>query len=293
MGVADRLGDLVRYDNAAELLDQGVPTFQSYPPNRLQSLAIGVGRRLPNAYLGQRMAGWIRGMMQATARQPVDVEVLGMRMRLRLADNSCERRLLVTPHFFEPDSLAALAARIGPGFRFVDVGANVGTYSLFAATRGSPNAKILAIEPNPRLTKRLRENAILNGFDIAIAQVAAGDFNGVMMLRRDGNNLGASTMVPEVAVRRQEPPLEVGCAKILDLVIQHRFERIDAMKLDIEGGEDKALMAFLEEAPRHLWPSFLLIENNSGVWRWDLSSELVKRGWSPVESRENLMFERS
>ncbi len=278
---------------AAEHLEKGFPPFDSFPPSRLQRLAIGLGQWLPPTYAGRRAAGWIRGFVQASADAPVDVEVLGVRMRLRLNDNSCERRLLVTPHFFEPDSLQELARRVGPDIRFVDVGANVGTYALLAAQAGGDRAKVLAIEPNPGLTQRLRENTFLNGFNIAIEEFAAADFNGTMTLRRDGNNLGASTMVPKVKVRWQEPPMEVQCAKIFDLVAKHGFDRIDIMKLDIEGGEDKALMSFLKEAPEHLWPAFLLIEDSSDVWTLDLRSELLNRGWSHVEGSGNLMFARN
>ncbi|MBU2581694.1 MAG: FkbM family methyltransferase [Alphaproteobacteria bacterium] len=283
----------MRYDLAADFSDQGVPPFRSYPPSRLQRIAITLGHRLPQNYAGQRAAGWIRRIVQATANAPVDVEVLGIRMRLRLNDNSCERRLMVTPHFFEPASLHALGQQFRPGFRFVDVGANVGTYSLLAARAGGNNAKVLAIEPNPGLTKRLRENAALNGLDIIVEQVAASDRNGKVTLRRDSNNLGASTLVANVNVRSQAPPLEVIGAKILDVVGKHGFDRIDAMKLDIEGGEDKALMAFLKEAPKNLWPAFLLIEHNRDVWQWDLEAELVERGWRRLDNGENLMFERS
>lgn len=277
---------------AAEHLGKAFPPFHRFPPSRSQRLAIRLGQRLPPTYLGQRVAGWIRGYVQASAESPVDVEVLGVRMRLRLNDNSCERRLFVTPHFFEPASLNQLSRRLKANVRFVDVGANIGTYALLAAQAGGKGAKVLAIEPNPNLVNRLRENIFLNDFEVAVEQVAASDFNGKTTLRRDGNNLGASSTVPKVKVRWQEPSMDVDCAKIFDLVRKHGFDRIDVMKLDIEGGEDRALMAFLIEAPEHLWPRFLLIEESSDVWKWDLKSELVSRGWSPVQGRGNLMFER-
>lgn len=282
----------MRHDIAAEHLERGVPPFSSYPPNRLQRLAIGLGHRLPHNYAGRRAAGWIRRLMQATARTPVDVEVLRMRMRLRLDDNSCERRLMVTPQYFEPVSLHELQRRIEPGFHFVDVGANVGTYSLIAANGGGRSAKILAIEPNQALTERLRENAILNGCNIAVEQVAASDTNGSLTLRLDENNLGASTLLPHANARRQERPLDVSGVKIIDLIRKHGFEKIDAMKLDIEGVEDTVLMAFINEAPEHLWPKFLLIEHNKDIWQCDLEAELVNRGWRQVPSNENLLLER-
>lgn len=286
------MGGFVASNLTAQQLENAVVPYGSYPLNRSQRWAINLGRRLPNNYAGRRAAGWIRYLVQATARTPVDMEVLGMRMRLRLGDNACERRLLVTPQYFEPVSLYELRQRVEPGFHFVDVGANVGTYSLLAASRGQECAKILAIEANPGLTKRLRENAILNGFKIAIEQVAASDRDGRATLRLDENNLGASTLLSHVNVRGRSRQIEVHAAKLFDLVCKHGFARIDAMKLDIEGHEDSVLMAFINEAPEELWPKLLIIEHNKNIWKCDLEAELLKRGWRQIRSNENLLLVR-
>ena len=50
----------------------------------------------------------------------------------------------------------------GGSFTFVDVGANVGLYSLFVATRARSRARILALEPQPGIVDRLRFNLAAN-----------------------------------------------------------------------------------------------------------------------------------
>lgn len=154
------------------------PAFSTFRQNPLQRLVALVGHRLPLNWIGKRVAGWLRSLLKATSTQPVDTDALGLRMRLHLTDNACERRLMVAPQFFEPGDLAELKSIITPGFRFIDIGANVGTYSLFVARHSGAEAKILAIEPHPTMSSRLQENAALNCFDITTVRTAVSDFTG-------------------------------------------------------------------------------------------------------------------
>ena len=79
--------------------------FGTFPVTRLQHCVTGLGRTLPRNRVGRRLSGWLRALAQGTAAGPVDMEVLGVRMRLYLDNNASERRLLVTPHFFDPNDL--------------------------------------------------------------------------------------------------------------------------------------------------------------------------------------------
>ena len=104
---------------------------------------IAATSRLPNVWLRLRLAiGLRRIVTKRMARDSgLDVESWGLRMRLHPLDNGCEKGLLFTPQMYETVELAELAAEIdkttaarGP-FVFVDVGANVGLFSLFVASR--------------------------------------------------------------------------------------------------------------------------------------------------------------
>lgn len=266
------------------------PPFGAYAPTRGQRAILWLGGRLPRNYAGARLAGWLRSLLQRTADGPLDREVLGVRMRLHLNGNATERRLAVTPHFFDPEELALLRALATPGFQFVDMGANVGTYSLVIEQIAGAGARILAIEPHPLAITRLRANMALNQSAIHVAPVAVSDRDGEISLQMDERNLGA-TSVHEVykghgvPIRRMVPtrPLHA-------LVRDAGFTAIDALKADIEGAEDLALMPFFASAPRELWPRLLIIENSADRWRSDLRGELERRGYRRGMKAKNLIY---
>jgi FkbM family methyltransferase len=109
-----------------------------------------------------------------------------------------------------------------PGDRFVDVGANVGLYSLLAGERG---CEVIAVEPAPDMAKRLRDNAARNGRVIEVHEVALMDRHGRADL--DG---------PDPNRRRAalsgSGPIEV---MTLDEIVAGRTIR--GMKIDVEGNE--------------------------------------------------------
>ena len=261
--------------------------FGTYPPNLLQDAVRNIGRRLPMNYPGMRFSGWLRYLLQSTTRKPIDVVVLGHRMRLRLADNACERRLMVTPQFFDPDELQILRSIMRPDFQFVDLGANVGTYSLFVGRHAGAGSRILAVEPQQSLVRRLQENITLNGLDVRVAPVAVGDREGTIEFAVDTNNLGFTSLHTERRGRGEHKVVRLPMRKLLDLVREHGFERIDALKADIEGAEDLALIPFIEEAPPALWPRLIILEPNAREWRRDLIAFLRQRGYERVPSGGN------
>ena len=85
---------------------------------------------------------------------------------------------MVTPQFFDPDELELLRGTMRPDFQFIDLGANVGTYTLFVGRLVGPGSRILAIEPQAEALERLHENLALNEVDAQIAPVAVGDAEG-------------------------------------------------------------------------------------------------------------------
>ena len=104
--------------------------------------------------------------------EPVDTTIWNARVRLYPSRNSCEKNALFTPQMLDviergelADALDRRLAEAG-GFTFVDIGANVGLYSLFVAARGGPRTRILAIEPQPGIVERLPFNLEANaGFE--------------------------------------------------------------------------------------------------------------------------------
>jgi hypothetical protein len=79
------------------------------------------------------------------------------------------------------------------------------------------------------------------------------------------------------------------CRPLLNVLVQEGVQSIDALKIDVEGVEDTILAPFFQDAPKSLWPRFLIIEDTSNLWRVDLLSELSAIGYS-VAARTRLNF---
>lgn len=250
-------------------------------------------RRMPYTWFGRRAAYALRQIAIWTLRgKPVDVETFGARMRLYPYNNVCEKRLLFTPQFFDPEERAFLKSRVRPGFVFVDVGANVGGYSLFVAGLAGGHGRVLSVEPQPHIFERLvyniRQNArgAVKALDCAVA-----DKTGEVTLFVDPGNAGESSVKIMGAVEGKA--IRVPAKTLLQLLRDEGFEHVDAMKIDVEGAEDLILEPFLRDAPESLWPPLLLIENGMGRWQVDLVDILRQKGWTLVRrTRVNLIFER-
>src|SRR5215207_2979647 len=137
--------------------------FGTYTPTGLVRWAIERTRALPDVWPAWRLLFILRRLVASLLKgAPVDVERLGARLRLYPYNNICEKKVLFTPQFFDPEELAILEKRIRDGFTFVDVGANIGAYSLFVGVLAGPSGRILAVEPQQDVFDRLTYNIRLN-----------------------------------------------------------------------------------------------------------------------------------
>lgn len=111
--------------------------------------------------------------------------------------------------------------RLRPGDLFLDVGANVGTYSLWAADLG---AQVIAVEPGSAVG-RLRHNVALNDLPIEVVEAAAMDKAGVVMLDESASDTlsHVSTLGRSVV------------AVTIDSILDGRAAA--GMKVDVEGAE--------------------------------------------------------
>src|SRR5919107_1225406 len=212
--------------------------FGVHAPQGFARWAIERTRRMPNRWSARRLAFMLRRLAINTLDgAPVDTEALGVRMRLYPYNNICEKKVLFTPQYFDPEELAALESRMRNGFTFVEVGANVGAYSLFVAAKAGPKARILAIEPQPDVFDRLTYNIRQNPFGtIKAIACAVADKPGELTMFVHAKNRGESSV--KIVGADEGETLQVPATTLLALVRQESFSRIDAIKLDVEGAED-------------------------------------------------------
>jgi FkbM family methyltransferase len=267
--------------------------FGTYVPSRLAGWIIERTQRLPDSWLGRRLYVFLRRIATPLFNgAPLDVERLGARMRLYPYNNICDKKVLFTPQFFDPDEFALLRSRLVDGFTFIDIGANIGAYSLFVAAHAGPKARVLAVEPQPEVFDRLIYNILQNPFGtVKAVACAVADRPGDLTMFLDPRNRGESSV--KIVGSGQSGVIRVPATTLLQLVRQEGFTRIDAMKLDVEGAEDIVLEPFLRDAPAMLYPALIIIEKG-GQWQIDLPKLLTVKGYHLLrETRMNLVFERA
>ena len=69
---------------------------------------------------------------------------------------------------------------------------------------------------------------------------------------------------------------------------------VDALKIDVEGYEDRVLTGFFRDAPETLWPRAIAIEHLSrNDWRQDCLADMVSRGYvETARTRSNTLLVR-
>lgn len=267
-------------------------------PGRLDSSVMAATAAMPDNWLGLRLAIGLRRIvtMRMEGDSGFDVTRWGMRMRLYPRRNGCEKGVLFTPQMFEVPERAELFTEIdtakaqGRDFVFVDIGANVGMFSLLVASYAGTRADILAFEPEPQNLTRLRFNAAANpDLRIRIMPMALGSKPGTVTLEVGEKDRGGTRVVAA-----EQGGISVECRPLDDVLHEQNVARIDALKIDVEGSEDDILTAFFTTADEALWPRLIVIEDASDVWPNDLFSFLGQRGYA-VSSRSklNVMLRRA
>lgn len=179
---------------------------------------------------------------------------------------------------------------------FVDLGANAGFYTQNFLATAQGNCTALAIEPNPNMCARIKANYDLlsrttpaNKAKLILECCAIGNTSGEVELDLS-NGLGCATIVGQ----KNANTITVQINR-LDMILQkHNIEKIDVMKVDVEGYEDRALIPFFRESNPRLFPDSIIIEHTSNdQWAEDLFALLAEKGYDVVrKTRGNLLLAR-
>ncbi len=138
---------------------------------------------------------------------------------------------------YEPPLCAFLESRNTDGWICFDIGANVGAIALVLATRCGPEGRVYAFEPGPPNLARLRENLKLNPELAARTEViAAGvaESAGELWWAEEQGNPGNALL--SSAGTHRVPVITVD-----DFIRERAIDRIDLMKIDVEGMELKVM----------------------------------------------------
>jgi FkbM family methyltransferase len=186
---------------------------------------------------------------------------------------------------YEPNEFMFLSRVLQPGMSFIDVGANDGLYTLFAARRVGATGHVIAVEPSRRELARLQRNLSLNHLEnVVVVAAAAGDRDGHADLRIAGfghegqNTLGGFAYAIDGAGFES-----VRVARLDQIVEDQALSGVDVVKIDAEGAE----LGVLQGSERILskWRPVILFEvveaalRQQGARRQDVVELLEQHGY--------------
>lgn len=169
---------------------------------------------------------------------------------------------------------------ITPGAAVVDVGANIGYNTVYAASRTGARGRVIAVEPTPDNFTVLESNIAATDLpNVIVHRLAAGRAQGTRDFYVRGETSAVNSFFPESCYAAVTGVLQVRVARLDDLV----EGEADLVKIDVEGGE----LDVLEGMPRLLrHPRLALVvewhpalQEMAGYAADALPRWLLDRGW--------------
>lgn len=140
---------------------------------------------------------------------------------------------------YEPHVSKLFRTHLKPGMRVLDIGANIGYFSLMSSSIVGHSGKVFSIEPNMNNCRLLQASKSINQFDnIAIMQIAASDTASLLAMNTSYSNGTTSGLSEEIDILMRSntvPAFKIDSLKEFD-------DGIDFIKIDVEGAEYKALL---------------------------------------------------
>jgi FkbM family methyltransferase len=184
-------------------------------------------------------------------RAQYNVSYMGQRFRARAGVGDFP----VLNEIFLHRSYASGISLVHRGSVVVDIGANIGAFSIAAAQAGA--AAVHAFEPLPDNFELLRENVRLNEYDSVIhpVQLAVAAKSGAAVFHYNANDAGGGTFFPSIHAAWRGgkkdggvQQLPVQCIALDGFFAQKKITSCDLLKLDCEGAEHAIISALGETA---------------------------------------------
>jgi FkbM family methyltransferase len=170
-----------------------------------------------------------------------EVDVLGHRMAL---DDRDSLRLSVA-RLMEPTLTRFVQEAVKPGDTVLDVGANIGYFTLLFARAVGPGGRVVAIEPDPENVALLTRNVARNGYAdrVTVLPRAAWDASGPLRLFRSEENRG-DHQTYDIGEGRES--VTIDALRVDDYAPLAAGPPVALVKMDIQGAEYRALLGMRE-----------------------------------------------
>lgn len=252
-------------------------------------------RLIPATLPGKtRVARWLT--RKAAPAGSVTIRAQGLRIAVPSIREPVSQHLL-WDGIYEPDTAAFIRQHLGTHGTLLDVGANVGVFSLLAAHRWAPSGRVLAIEASPTIYTWLTRNAEANPSPrltclSAAVTATGGETSSFFDAPTSKFGMGGLTN------RFDATAVSVRTTTVDDAVADAGLERVDVIKVDVEGHE----LGVFQGAQRTLGqarPPMIVFEFNDwaerrddGTRPGDAQRYLVSQGWQVQRLQDYLRHGR-
>jgi FkbM family methyltransferase len=137
---------------------------------------------------------------------------------------------------YEVQAVDFVLERLTPSATFIDVGANIGVFTLPVARKIGPRGCVIAIEPSPLVCPYLERNIVLNGLsNVRLVQCAAHNRDGetVPFYEAPVDHFGMGSL----GAQFHNSPVPVACRTIDHILEEQRIDKVEVIKVDVEGFE--------------------------------------------------------
>ncbi len=137
-------------------------------------------------------------------------------------------------NYRDPGIQLFIRRSLPPGSTFVDVGANIGTYTVPASAAVGPNGKVIAIEPHPFIFEYLKRNVAGNQLqNVLTVNAAVGATRKNALMRYEKDNPGQTHVISQFHAEATKVPM----ARLDDILSDLGIANVAYLKIDVEGYE--------------------------------------------------------
>ncbi len=149
-------------------------------------------------------------------------------------DDTCVSRQILTQRIWEPYETALVVEHLTTGGVFLDIGANIGYYTVIASRLVGEEGRVIAYEPDTENFALLERNLALNGCrNVEAFQAALSDRDGSGMLYLCADNRGDHRLYDDGTLRPSRPITLINAATH----VPARSAHVDFIKVDTQGWE--------------------------------------------------------
>jgi FkbM family methyltransferase len=227
--------------------------------------AAGVAESIAGALPSGTALRWLRRRLR-----PVFHRWLASRRSPLVSVLPAGERFVVSPAHrhvsWNPDEYAAFRASVRPGATVLDVGANVGAYSVLFARWTGTAGRVVALEPDPVAFAGLEAHLRLNGMEDRVTAICAAATDGSRSRARlaTSSSSGLARLVDEHAGR--DSAIEVRATSIDELCRSHGLAP-SVIKIDVEGAELQVLRGARHTIAAAGPELALFVEMHPAIWR--------------------------